>query len=53
MLRVRLQALIDHMVSTHVHSRKAGSIQQAADMITMLSHSYQGYVDSKQGSNHA
>jgi len=39
--------LIDKMVSSHIHSRKAGSIEQAAETITRLSQAYLAYTDSK------
>jgi hypothetical protein len=41
------QELIDKMVSSHIHSRKAGNIEQAADTITRLSQAYLAYTDSK------
>ncbi len=42
-----VQELFDHMVSSHIHSRKAGSIQAAADAISQLSEAYQDYVSKR------
>ena len=46
-LCMMMQELIDRMVSSHIHSRKAGSIEQAAGTITRLSQAYLAYTDSK------
>ena len=42
-----MQELLGHMVSSHVHSRKAGSMQNAADLITILSTLYDAYMSKR------
>lgn len=39
-----LQELFDRMVSSHVHSRKAGSVLAAADAVSQLSEAYDYYT---------
>lgn len=40
-------SVLDVMVTKHIHSRQAGSIEKAAEVMTQLSQVYQAYTDMR------
>ena len=44
---VQEPSLLDNMITSHIHSRWAGSIEKAAESLSLLSQAYKAYIDSK------